>query len=871
MLHRLTPDVEQVLRRPQLAALVLLLPCLPVFAASLGIVNGSVEDPAGDPIAGARITLTSPSGEAREAESDGRGQFAFEEVRPGAYGLRIEARAHQPLELPVNVTGEPPKPLKVQLRIGLAEEVSVTGLNPDHDRTASTNNLDALEFDGDFIHALPAPLSHDRLMQFAGTFLSPAALGTDTVSIVVDGSEGASVGVPSSAIERIKVNRHPYSPEFRRPGKARIDVKTQDGSRRRFLGGAAFYLQHSALSWRNAFANTKPKLDRRLMELSLGGPLPRKLGTFFLSFQRESVDEEAIVNAETLAGPVNELVPTAERVSAAIARFDLKGSDLHRFGARYYYSRETDEGRGVGGLRLPELAYDSVAGPQHSVQLWAKSILSSSYVNDLRVSLTRQGRREGHQAQGPALEVNGAFSGGSNQVFRRGDGLFVEARDVGTFIRGGHNLRLGIGFRYSSIDETEASGFGGGFGFASLDDYEEGSPYVYRVNEGNPNLSFSYRELEAFVQDEVKLRSDLTLMAGLRYDYGSGIGDTDNVAPRLSVAWSPGRQKTVYRAGFGLFYERLPGRAIARELLLNGARLRSLVITNPSYTDPLGDGAAADPPPSVFRLAPDLVTPYLVQATVGAERQVSNRTHIGLEYGFGRGIHLFRARDVNAPLPGAGERPDSTYGEILQAESTGSLNSHVLTLTCKARVSRRVKAQAQYALGWARNDVGGTDPVAGFSFGVPADNHELDPEWGRADFDRRNSFNLAGTGELGARFKLGVTLRAWSSEPYDITTGYDDNGDGHAKDRPPGVTRNTGRGPDFFQLDALLSKSFQAGSPFRGSHQKPGEVQLVVEAYNLTNRVNYSPYIGVMTSSFFGTANSAREARSFQLALRYRF
>lgn len=871
MFHTLMPDVEKVLRRPRLAALVLLLPCLPVFAASLGIVSGKVEDPAGDPISGARITLTGPSGEAREAESDGKGLFAFEEVKPGAYGLRIEARVYQPLELPVDVTDKPPQALTIQMKIGLAEEVSVTGVNPDLEKTASTNNADVLEFDADFIQGLPTPVSNDRLMQFAGTFLSPASLGTDAVSIVVDGSDGASVGVPSSAIERIKVNRHPYSAEFRRPGKARLDVKTQDGSRRRFLGGAAYYLKHSALAARNAFATTKPKLDHRVFEVSLGGPLPRRLGTFFLSFQRESVEEEVIVNAETLEGSVNELFPTRDRFSSALARFDLKASDFHRFGARYYYSEETTQGRGVGGLRLPEAAYDGVVGPQHGVQVWAKSIFSTSYVNDLRVSLTSQGRREGHPAQGPALEVNGAFSGGSSQVYRTGDGLFVDAKDVGTYIRGAHSVRFGVGFSSASIDETEASDFGGGFEFASLDEYDQGVPYVYRVNQGNPELSFSFSELEAFVQDEVRLRPDLTLMAGLRYDHSSAIGDKNNVAPRFNVAWSPGRQRTVYRAGAGLFYERLSSRAIARRLLLDGERMQSLVITNPSYPDPLEGGETAAVPPSLFRTAPDLVTPYILQATLAAEHQASSRSQIAVEYGYVWGTHLFRARDVNAPLPGTEVRPDPTHGEILQAESTGSLRSHVLTLTCKARVSRRVKAQAQYALGWGWNDVGGTDPVAGFSFGVPADNYDLHPEWGRADFDRRHRFSLAGTGELGARFRLGVTLRAWSPEPYDITTGHDDNGDGHARDRPAGVTRNTGEGSDFLQLDALLSKSFAAPSPFRGSHQKPSEVQLVLEAFNVTNRVNYSPYIGAMTSPFFGTANSAKEARSLQLALRYRF
>ena len=851
------------------AALLPRLLCPTALAAEPLVLSGTIQDSAGDPLGGARITLTAASGELRETVSDGNGRIAFEAVEPGEYVLRVEAKTHQPLELPVRVTDPAPPPLKIRMKLGIAEEVSVTALDPDEDQKASANNADLVEFDDRLIQGLPVSLNSDGLSDFVATYVSAAAQGTGAVAIVVDGSDSESLAIPALAIERIKVNRQPYSAEFRRPGKARLDVKTRRGSTSRLRGGAAFYLQDSAFAAKNAFASTKPAESRRLFELSLSGPLPRQIGSFFLSVQHEMHDEEEIVNASTLEGPVNELVPTNRRFTSALANLYFK-TGIHRLGARYSYGTETRLNRGVGGLSLPESGYDSERGPQHSLQLWARSYVSGHNLNSAQITLVARERREGEPTRDPAIEVNGAFTGGSSQVFRSSRSLQLEARDSWTYARGAHAILLGAGFRALTIDDTEASGFGGRFEFASLEDYEQGRPYVYRVNQGDPRVSFTYNEVEAFAQDEVRLRNDLTLLAGLRYDYSSAIeGDHDNLGIRLSAAWVPGRGKTVFRAGLGFFYERLPVAAQEQWRLLDGSRIRSTVITDPTYPEPWLGGETTTPPPSVFRLAPDLVTPYLLQGTIAAERDVSSSSRLSLEYLFVRGVHLFRGRDTNAPLRATGLRPDPTQGEVLEGGSTGTLHSHAIGLTYRGRVGKRVKAQAQYSLAWAHNDTPGTDPT--FPFTVPADNYDLRPEWGRADFDRRHRFSLAATAELPRRIHAGATVAFRSPAPYDITTGHDDNGDGHAKDRPADVTRNTGQGPDFFQIDLRVSKGWAVKRLFGGDGKSQGEAQLVVDAYNLTNRVNYFQYIGVMTSPYFGTANSAKQARSLQFAVKYRF
>ena len=142
---------------------------------------------------------------------------------------------------------------------------------------------------------------------------------------------------------------------------------------------------------------------------------------------------------------------------------------------------------------------------------------------------------------------------------------------------------------------------------------------------------------------------------------------------------------------------------------------------------------------------------------------------------------------------------------------------------------------------------------------------------GRADFDVRHKFNMISVFNLpGQDIELGSVLTLASGAPFDITTGFDDNGDTEATDRPTGVTRNTGQGPGFAQLDLRLWKKFKLG-PSLGGVNEPRELVIRLDAFNVLNRTNYDKVIGVQSSPFFGQPHSAKAARSIQLSLRYRF
>jgi len=269
-----------------------------------------------------------------------------------------------------------------------------------------------------------------------------------------------------------------------------------------------------------------------------------------------------------------------------------------------------------------------------------------------------------------------------------------------------------------------------------------------------------------------------------------------------------------------------------------------------------------------MRVAPDAQSPYLIQTSAGVEEEIWKGTWLSLEYSFLHGVHLFRIRDVNAPLPsGTGLRPNLNFSNVEEVVSTAFLRGHALNLTFRGGLGKRFKGYGQYVFSKYTNDAPSNGPG---TFLFPADNYDLKPEVGPADFDRRHRLNFAGTMQLPFGFRAGSILSAASGAPFNITTGSDPIGD--TITRPPGVTRNTGRGPGTLQLDVRLTKVFSLDRAPDGKHRhQRRSMELSGDAFNAINHTNVTGIIGVLSSPLFGKANVAGPARTIQLSAKYSF
>jgi hypothetical protein len=836
----------------------------PPQGASLQV---TVEDDLGGVIVGAQATLTpAPGGQVREGTTNGQGVAEFRDLAQGEYTLVISAPGFRNDERRLAIGPQPPRPLRVRLGIEVTEVVEVEERRRPLPKLQEIDqNADAVNVNDDTLVGVPMALRGDRIIGFLSRFMNPAA---GPPSIVMDGQEVTRLNLPPRAIDEIVVNKNPYSAEYRRPGRARVEVISQDGSEDHHHADATFAFNNSSLSARNPFARQKQDVSESIVEMGFSGPLRSGNGSYLFAAELGGDRVGAVVNALTPSGPVTGFVSEKQRETFWTGRIDLAPSDRVGLTFRYEYDHESERNGGVGGLVLPELAVNG-DGVKQDFYFGFDHILSANSIHEPRVRISYETERAGTDPRGPKVVVNGAFEGGVSQEAIDLRLFQADFQETFTYRRGTHVFRFGGRFSPSFYRVSNRSNFGGTFEFANLEAFAAGRPFAFSVNDGNPAIQYGHHVADAYVQDEIKLRPDFTLMLGARYDWESILRDKNNIAPRVAVAFAPGDRRTALRGGTGIFYERLGRNAYERVELYGGSRIRTLVYNNPSYPDARAAGTATIPTPTVFQFAPGMTTPFVTQTSVGLDRQLSVETAFSVEYLHLRGSNSFRVRDLNTPLPGTGLRPNPAFQNVIQIEPTGRMRSNAVHLTFNGEVGQ-FEGHVAYTYSRSYNDVPGSSVGGALSLRLPSNN--LDPrlEWGRADFDRRHRFSMAGVYEFPREIELGFILDAFSGFPYEITTGFDDNGDSVANDRPAGVARNAGRGPKFVQLDMRVQKMWQVKRPLDPG-EDPAEIKVFLDVFNVLNTINYTDIIGVMSSPRFGQPTFAEKGRLLQMGITYTF
>jgi len=826
-------------------------------------VSGSIVDESAGVIPGATVNLLGQNSATRSTTSKADGAFGFEDVAPGTYVLRAEIAGFETYQTTIVVGQEPVARLKITLRVrALETDVTVEADEPADAFSTSASNGATLRMDDDFRRALP--IVANDFLGVVGNFFYPAAQGSQGNSVIVDGVEGDQIEVPSAAIGTVRLNRNPYSALYQHPGQARVEVSTKRGRRSRYDGAFEMSDRNSLFAARNAFATSTEDLNRRLLQPTFGGPLPGKKSSFYFTAQRFVHDESAVVNAETPTGTVVANVPTSHDHNSVFARIQAWPDALNTMTGTYGFSGHDYSNRDAGGFNLAERGV--AAGRQkHTLTLSHRLLRASNWQNDFLFGFLDQEDHAGSAATAPAIDVNDAFSSGPSPSFTRANRRSFNLENTARYLgRAGHSLSFGGRLRTDHVDAFDASNFAGTYEFADLQAFAGRTPLFFRVNRGDPNAAFSVSAANGYVQDEIRVKSQLTLTFGLRYDWQSTTSDRNNFAPRFAFAFAPeNHKKTIVRGGAGIFYDDLTRSAIEKSLLLDGAHLREIVISDPSFPNPFSSGADVSRLPSTVRVAPGIRSPYLSEASLGVERELDQRNRLTAEYSWFRGTHLFRSRNINAPLPGTDLRPDPGFLNINQIESSAFLHSQALTISWRGRSGRFFQPYAQYVFSETTNNMSGT-------FSVPANNYDLRAETGPADDDARHRFNMIGVVALPRGFQTGLVLSVSSGLPYDITTGFDDNNDTVANDRPPGITRNTGRGTGTAQLDVRISKSFAVVRVQDGGQaQRRDTFDLIVDVFNAMNRTNFKAIVGDMSSPFFGRANVAAPARTVQFSARY--
>jgi len=822
-------------------------------------VTGVVQDQTGGVLVGAEVALFTAAGtQQRVARADALGVFRFEDVPAGTYELRAQYEGFKPASVRLRVGPKPPARQKLVLVLANVTQEITVGDQPAGVGTAADQNRDAITVDQRLLKDLPV---FDRdVVGAASRFLDPGAAATAGRTLVVDGMEARKLGVAPSAVQQIKINQDPYAAEFARPGGGRIEVTTKAGAEE-YHGEVNFTFRDARLDAKNAFAVTRPPEQRRIYDGVLGGPIAGRT-SFLLSINREELNQQSIVFAIDPSGTVRANVPTPRR------NLELSGTITHPYGkkntasVRVTYQNETSRNDGVGGTALPEVG-SNARDHEEQIIYSHQTVVTRKLVHQFRLLLGQDHQWTVSLVDAPRMVVLDAFTGGGAQSDAIETERHFTLNDTLAWSSGRHLVKGGLSIPdWSRRGLDDRSNFGGTFSFSTLQDYAAGRPFSFVQQRGDGRLAFMHEIAGAFVQDQIAVRRNLSLSLGLRYDWQNFFGDNNNFVPRASFAYAPGSTTgTVIRGGIGVFNDRAGEGPISDVLNSREGRLFRYVLLDPGYPDPLTAGRSiADEPASVVQLAPALDLPRTVQYSLGIERAIAKGTTVAVNYTGARGYDLFRSLDINAPPPPLyAARPDSTHGVVRQIETAGRLRSHSVQLTLRGKVTRFFNGSVQYVLGRTMNDTNGIGSL-------PANNHDLSGEWARANFDQRHRFDLVGAITPGRWFTLGVALSLRSGRPYSLTTGHDDYNTGTANARPPGVARNTLVGPGSAQLDLRWSHEV----PLGGSKKDEGaKIAFGVDAFNVLNRVNYSGYVGNLSSPFFGRAIAAQPPRRLQLSVRF--
>ena len=830
-------------------------------------VSGTVFDPSGAIVPGAKITLRGGNHWEQPTTTDPAGEFSFDGVPAGSYELQVQQTGFKLYKTRLKVGHRTRAPLRIVLAIAEVEE-TVTVESSEKVNVDIAGNVDSFKLDPQLLEALP--LLDQDIVGALSHLVDRASIGSQGIVLMVDGLPSSGVEVPASAIQEVRINQNPYSAEFARPGQGRIEIITKSGSSK-YHGSFNFRLRDYRLDARNAFAEERPQEQHRLFDGYFSGPVGKSKNTAFLiSASRKEDDLQPVVFALGPLGPIRENAANPERstyVSAQVGH--QSGKNVLSF--RYTFFDWSDNGGGVGVFNLPEVAWDSKSW-YHQVYSSYKWVITPKLLNEFLIRIRTESSFTRSRRPGiPKIIVLDAFAGGGAQVDGRETSDRIGFTDLLSWARGRHFFKAGVNIpAFSRYSSNDGSNFDGTFYFSSLGDYAQGKPYSFIRQGGDGHLIFWQKELGLFAQDEVRVLPNLSIAFGLRYDWQNYLSAHNNFAPRLSFAFAPGKErKTVLRGGAGIFYDTTGPEAIGDTLRYDGLHLRRFVLSNPGFPDALSLGESfAALPSGIVRFAPNLASPYIFQYSLGMERQLRKSLTFTATYIGTRGIKLFRSRDMNAPPPPLYlVRPDPSIGILRQIESSGRLESYALKVTLKGDMSRFFQGIVMYTLQRVYND---TDGIGAF----PANNYDLSGEWSRAGFDRRHSLYVYGTLNAGRFFKLGVVFSAKTGEPYSLTTGRDDNHDGFANDRPLGVRRNSLEGPGWVTLDLRWSKDFffHPHKKDQGKGREKGRsATIAVDAFNVLNRVNFGTFVGDLSSPFFGRPVSAGPARRMQASLSFKF
>ncbi len=760
--------------------------------------------------------------------------------------------------------------------------------------------------------------------------------------------------ISQESVQSFELISHNFKAEYGRNSGSIVSLVSKSGGND-FHGSGFWFHNNSTLRARNPFESQKTTQLSNLAGFTVGGPIVKNKAYFFGNYETfrsrgnelatfqtltEAERARAVPSVQALAdlyprSPngsriVTQGVPRTVNQHTYMFQTDILLSPRQTMMLRTNYTDGVTDSDAIGNTVKSRV---EIHNQTRSVAAHHTHAFNPSALNELRLGYSRQTEDDtfidspllGDPAVNgeigfmivPGLSLAGPLSFLGRQNFQNN----YQLTDDLSMTRGRHNLKFGSALRRVEVNGGAVNnGFRGQIFFPNINAFLAGQPLTYNRNIGNPLIGLRRWEWHSYLQDDWKITENLTLNLGVRYELNTAPSeshdriaeafrfktDRNNVAPRFGLAWTPG-EKTVVRAGYGIFYNALE-MAFLGLTRFNPPLLTNLSAFRPSFPDLLA-GARESTPSGLVIPAEGSLTPYAQHINFTVERELWNPgSTLSVAYVGTLGRKLSRTRRPNGGENlSQEERPDPSVGVVNRLETSSSSTYHALQMGLTQRFASGFLLRAAYTYSRFLDDVSEfaeSNQRLDRSI-LPLDETNLALDRGLSDFHIPHAFNFTYLYELpwmrqdrwlGGWSLSGVTTLQ-SGRPYSLFSGTNNptGSDNNRIHEPAGslirdassnipvrlaegftkahvtpaegtlgtLGRNTERSDTLLSWNVSVSKNF--------SIDETKKVQIRGEFFNLFNTTNFDVVDNILTSPNFGRALEAFDPRRVQLALRFVF
>jgi hypothetical protein len=933
---------------------------------------GRVTDSTGAMIRNATVTARAvATGLTSTTTTDSAGRYRFPYLQVGQYEVTIHDAGFSDAKSSLTLTIGAAFDLPVTLTPGSAQAVTVEAtplvLEADRSQIAGTiaqNEVANLPFNGrnflDLALLVPgvSPTNTAANQLFAetsavpGQGISVSSQHNFSNSFLVDGlsANDDAAGLVQTAfgldvVQEMQVVTSGGQAEYGRALGGYINFLSKSGGNR-MRGDVYSYLRDKNLNASNAFTHRLLPYTQTQSGASLSGPLVQGRTFYFANFEYRQLNQtnymtitpasaaaiNPVLTAAGYGGPLLNIsasgitiFPNPVREDNFFAKVDHKVSAKDQLSVRFsLYHVSSINSRGASGTTYTS-AGANLNDLDETVAVSNLYTINSKTVNETRGQFTNSNLLAPVvDPVGPAVSITGVASFGtlSGSPTGRYDRLY-EVVDNISRQAGPHALRAGVDFLLNDLTITFPMSNRGSYAFSSLANFQAGKYSTFTQTFGNFVVPQTNPNFGIYAQDEWKVSPSFTLNAGVRYDlqWLKNIAlDKRNVSPRVGFAWSPfANRGTVVRGSFGLFYDRVPLRALSNALESDGngttisaSTLASLSLTYGQSGAPvfpnIVTGYTALTLPANIRLSlstmdPNMKNAYSEQTSLEVDQQITKTSNLSIAYQHLRGLDILIDVNLNTPTCTSATdpinlcRPNSAYGNNKQYYPGADSYYDALTVSYVQRPIRYGSYRLSYTFSKAIDD------VSEFFFSSPVNNYNIGEDRSLSDDNQKHRVVVDGmlhtsyaptstlVGKLTHGFELSGTLTYYSAFPFNITSGASAGTTANIQGttlRPclagqaagcalalPGtmIVRNAGVGFPSFNTNLRVSRTFALGQRYR--------LQGIAEAFNAVNtRNDLFPTGNFGTGAYpsqpnanglFGTPTAAADPRNIEFAAKLSF